>query len=228
MTLVVFDIDGTLTNTKAIDDYCFIKSIKECWNCDLGDVDWSTFVHVTDTGLAQDIYKSKFNKEIRESEILKLKNIFYSKLLYESQVNPSAFFEVKGAEAFIKNLENDNIKIAIATGGWTLTAEHKLSLINLKLSKFPYATSDDHYSRKEIIIKSINNAERANSLVFDNIIYIGDGVWDYHATCEIGIDFIGIDINGDGKLKNLGVSSVFSDFTDSNLILSRIMNKYSS
>ena len=149
MTLVVFDIDGTLTNTKAIDDLCFIDSIRECWNCDLGNVDWNSYVNVTDTGLARDIFRSFFNQEISEAEMMNLKNVFSEKIISSAKENSEAFLEVKGAKDFVKELEKQNIKIAIATGGWRITAEFKLMKIGLKLENFPFSTSDDHYSRQK-------------------------------------------------------------------------------
>jgi phosphoglycolate phosphatase-like HAD superfamily hydrolase len=224
MTLVVFDIDGTLTNTKAIDDLCFIDSIRVCWNCDLRNVDWSTYIDVTDSGLARDIFKSLFNKEISSSEMLKLKHVFSSKIIAASEVNPEAFSEVKGAKDFIEELEKQDIKVAIATGGWKVTAEHKLKQLNVALTRFPYATSDDHYSRKEIIIRSIEKAKRIHKLNFNKIVYIGDGTWDYQASCELNIDFIGIDYNRNGKLAKSGATAIFPDYSDKDLILHKIRN----
>ena len=93
MILVVFDIDGTLMNTKEVDDTCFINSLKECWNCDLKEVDWSNYKNVTDTGLAKDIFKEFFKKEINESELHNLKKIFYSKINSEADRHPQKFRE---------------------------------------------------------------------------------------------------------------------------------------
>jgi phosphoglycolate phosphatase-like HAD superfamily hydrolase len=224
MTLVVFDIDGTLTNTKVIDDLCFIDSIRVCWNCDLRNVDWSTYIDVTDSGLARDIFKSQFNREISSSEMQKLKNVFSSKIIAASDADPESFSEVKGATDFIRELEKQDIHVAIATGGWKVTAEHKLKQLNLELTRFPYATSDDHYLRKEILIRSIENAKRTHKADFDKIVYIGDGTWDYTAACELSIDFIGIDYHRSGKLARSGATAVFPDFSDKELLLHRIRN----
>lgn len=219
MTLAVFDIDGTLTNTNAIDDTCFINSIKECWNCDLGYVDWNSYSNVTDTGLAKDTYQSFFNIEISEAEINKLQKLFFDKIVSSAKENPTAFLEVKGANDFVKELEKRNIKIAIATGGWSVTAQFKLMKIGLKLESFPFSTSDDHYSRREIVRKAILNAEELYQVSFNKIIYIGDGVWDYKTSCELGLGFIGIDYLKTGKLKRFGVDTIFDDYSDKEQII---------
>jgi phosphoglycolate phosphatase-like HAD superfamily hydrolase len=225
MTLVVFDIDGTLTNTKAIDDLCFINSIRECWNCDLGDVDWNPYVNVTDTGLAKDIFKSFFAQEIGQTEIMNLKNLFSEKIISSAKENPKAFLEVKGAKDFVKELENQNIKVAIATGGWRVTAQFKLMKIGLELENFPFSTSDDHYSRGEILNRAIVKAKEGYQTNFNKIIYIGDGLWDYKTSRELEIDFIGIDYLKNGKLKEYGVKTVFEDFSDKDKIIRKIRHK---
>ena len=72
--------------------------------------------------------------------------------------------------------------------------------------------------------RAIENAETTYGKRFKNSIYIGDGVWDYQASKELGMDFIGIDNAENGKLKQLGAAFVFSDFTDSKSIVSKILN----
>lgn len=225
MTLVVFDIDGTLTNTKTIDDFCFIESIRECWNCDLGVVDWNSYVNVTDAGLSKDIYKSFFNKEINDTELKNLKNLFFEKIFYSAKEKPQEFLEIKGAKDFVKELQNQNINVSIATGGWKQTAEIKLKQIGIELEAFPYATSDDHYSRREILNNSINKSKEFYCTNFNRIIYIGDGIWDYKTSSELNIDFIGIDYLQNGKLKECGVQTVFKDYSDIEIIMNEVRMK---
>jgi phosphoglycolate phosphatase-like HAD superfamily hydrolase len=122
-------------------------------------------------------------------------------------------------------LEKQDIKVAIATGGWKVTAAHKLKQLNIELARFPYATSDDHYSRKEIIIRSIEKAKTIHKINFNKIIYIGDGTWDYKASRELNLDFIGIDYHRNGKLDKSGATAVYPDYSDKDLILHRIRNK---
>ncbi len=48
------------------------------------------------------------------------------------------------------------------------------------------------------------------------IIYFGDGLWDYKTCKNLGIRFIGIDYMNNGKLRNAGANQVFRDFTGVN------------
>jgi hypothetical protein len=57
---------------------------------------------------------------------------------------------------------------------------------------------------------------------FDNIIYFGDGVWDYKTTSELKIEFIGVDITNDKKLEKLGVKNILNDFANNVKIISTV------
>ncbi len=50
MHLVMFDIDGTLTETMKVDEECYVRSLAEV--CGFTDVetDWSSYTHATDSG----------------------------------------------------------------------------------------------------------------------------------------------------------------------------------
>ena len=47
----------------------------------------------------------------------------------------------------------------------------------------------------------------------EQIVYFGDGEWDYKTCQNLGITFIGIDIENDGKLSKLGANTVFRDYS---------------
>lgn len=53
MTAIVFDIDGTLTNTRKVDDKCFIKAFKNTFEIDISNQNWSEFTNVTDWGITE-------------------------------------------------------------------------------------------------------------------------------------------------------------------------------
>ncbi|MBI3191378.1 MAG: hypothetical protein HYZ36_01850 [Pedosphaera parvula] len=50
MHLVIFDIDGTLTETNAVDADCYVRALAEVFGFADVDTDWSTYPHVTDSG----------------------------------------------------------------------------------------------------------------------------------------------------------------------------------
>jgi hypothetical protein len=51
--LAIFDIDGTLTATNAVDDECYARAVAEMLGVAPEAIDWSGTPHVTDSGIAR-------------------------------------------------------------------------------------------------------------------------------------------------------------------------------
>ncbi|NNF32714.1 MAG: HAD family hydrolase, partial [Saprospiraceae bacterium] len=47
MKTIIFDIDGTLTDTKEVDDKCFIQAFHNVFDMDIRSQNWSAFKNVT-------------------------------------------------------------------------------------------------------------------------------------------------------------------------------------
>lgn len=222
MTLLIFDIDGTLTDTKEVDDDCFISAFFDEYNIALKNIDWTTFTNVTDYGLFLDIYSSVFNKKPTENDRLNFQRRFFEYLDIQLKSNPEKFKSVNGASTFINYcLDHTNFKIAFATGGWQYSANLKLQAADIFNVGIPISSCDILFRRQDIILEVIEKSKHHyKTQTFDTIIYFGDGVWDYKTTSELEIEFIGVDINNDKKLERLGVKNIINDFTDIVKVLS--------
>ena len=80
MTLLIFDIDGTLTDTKRVDDHCFIAAFQDEYQVVLQNIDWPNFKNVTDLGLFTDLFNAYFNKKPKKSEVKIFQKRFFSYL----------------------------------------------------------------------------------------------------------------------------------------------------
>jgi beta-phosphoglucomutase-like phosphatase (HAD superfamily) len=128
MTLLIFDIDGTLTNTKDVDDYCFISAFFDEYKIELKNIDWSTFKNVTDYGLFIDIYNASFNRNPTKAEILKFQKRFFENLNSQLKSNPEKFKSVNGASNFIKYcLNHTNFKNSLCNGWLALFRKFKIT-----------------------------------------------------------------------------------------------------
>lgn len=58
MNLIVFDIDGTLTQTNNVDSLCFTKAIKDTLQITELNTDWASYQYSTDSGLLTEIYEN--------------------------------------------------------------------------------------------------------------------------------------------------------------------------
>lgn len=59
MHLVIFDIDGTLTQTMKADADFFMRSLAEVCGFREVDTDWSRYKHATDSGVFHEIYEAR-------------------------------------------------------------------------------------------------------------------------------------------------------------------------
>ncbi len=180
----MFDIDGTLVESYELDSECFISAVKEVTGISI-DSNWSKYQHVTDSGILNEIINS--NKIPNKQEIHnQVKSAFIKKLEQSIQVKP--FHQVAGAASFLSFLKSiDNIEISFSTGGWYESAILKLKSAGIEYSHIPFASSNDHISRMEIMKIA---SDRANMPESTPCTYFGDGSWDKKACQQLGFNFV--------------------------------------
>ncbi len=220
MNFIIFDIDGTLTNTKQVDDRCFIASFNEVFGIDISEQKWEDLINVTDWGITEEIIVRTWNRKPSKSEYEKLISSFVGRLEIEKEADKSQFKEIVGAKDFFLALKKlDDIEIGIATGGWEKSAILKLNAIDISMHGICFSNSNDHKSRELITLDVIDQLKEKHKTSPDRIIYFGDGAWDYKTCKKLAIDFIGIDVDNNGKLKKIGATTVFSDYLNTEQIL---------
>ena len=213
MKLLIFDIDGTLTNTTKVDDKCFIKAFEQTFSISIEGYDWDTLQNVTDWGITEEIILNKFGRVPTAFEYEEMMANFVAQLEQEKIKNKNQFEEVKGATAYFNYLKTQsNCQLGIATGGWRKSALLKLNTIGIDVSGVAFATSNDYKSRVDITRFAIQQLKDKVTENIDETIYFGDGLWDYKTCKNLGIRFVGIDVLGNGKLKEAGAEEVFRDF----------------
>jgi phosphoglycolate phosphatase-like HAD superfamily hydrolase len=219
MHLVMFDIDGTLTETMKIDEECFVRSLAEV--CGFADVetDWSTYKHATDSGIFHEIYLARVGRSPSVAEILHFRQHFIGLLTKASSV--AAFAPVAGARQLLSGLAaSAEHRVSLATGAWRDSARIKMASAGLCFDDHPAASADDAHDRESIMRISKQRAVERHGVPFVSTVYVGDGVWDARACRTLGIPFIGI---GSGaratRLASEGAVRVFKDFFNTDLFL---------
>ena len=182
---VMFDIDGTLVQSEAFDGECYLEAVLEVVGHRL-DPDWTKYTHVSDTGILNQFLGEIGLQAERERVHAEVKAVFVAKIANHLKAN--AVQQVRGASEFIRALQRQgNIGLSIATGGWLETALMKLKSAEIDVSGIPIASSNDHFSRTEIM-------RIAEAKVVDGAgipcTYFGDGEWDKKACEELGFNFV--------------------------------------
>lgn len=219
MTGIIFDIDGTLTNTTKVDDKCFISAFKNVFGIDISNQNWSELTNVTDWGITEEIILKNWNRIPTKIEYEKMISEFITQLQSELKANKNQFQEINGALNFVSFLrKKSNISIGIATGGWEKSANLKLKSIGIDSTEFAFGNSNHYKTREDILSKVIRELNDNWENKIDRIIYFGDGTWDFLTCKKLNIEFIGIDNSKNNKLNEIGAKTIFSDFEQYELI----------
>jgi len=210
--LALFDIDGTLCDSQAAEDACFVQAVHKVMGIVIDDTDWSRFQTTTTRGILTELSAENTSAPTRIAET----EAHFVALLREAQpTHPGDFQEIPGAQAFLAQLEADPAwQVGIATGGVAEEARFKLACCGLDLDAYPHATSSDALSREAIMQLATARA----GCPLSRTIYFGDNSWDVRATERLGIPLIGIG-HKTAKLQALGVRHTFRDYRDPDSIL---------
>ncbi len=185
MRHAMFDIDGTLIQSYDFDSGCFVAAVKDVIGTSI-DQDWGHYKHVTDSGILNQIIKENGLHE-QEVEVTNLvKSNFIQKI--EAGLKEEPAREIPGASSFLAHLDKmNNIVVSFATGGWSESATLKLKSAGINFPNIPIASSNDHFSRTEIMKIAVT---RTKSDCMIPITYFGDGEWDKKACQELGYNFV--------------------------------------
>jgi len=194
MYLMMFDVDGTLTESYAYDQQAYANAFFDVTGCREVNTDWHTYRHVTSHGITAEAIRNLMGREAQPAEIFAVEPAMLVRLQGLYLRSPALFCEVAGAAAFLQYLHTRNdVAIAIATGCWRSEALFKLQASGIDIDGIPLASSEDGASRIEIMKASAGMALRGtNNRCFERVIYFGDGLWDLKAAAELGYQFIGI------------------------------------
>jgi phosphoglycolate phosphatase-like HAD superfamily hydrolase len=223
MQLVMFDIDGTLTESNDLDDQSYLQALSEVFGFSKVSSDWTSYSHVTDACILKEVCQHKLGRVPFLGEVDAFQKRFME-LLAAGAVASGGIKSVSGAPQMLSWLmESSNHAVAYAGGAWTASAIFKLQSAHLPIDNIPYAFSDDDDSREGITAVALARAEKHYGRSFSNIVYIGDGVWDVRSAQTSGYAFIGI-ASGD-QAKELfaeGATRIFPNYDDSESFLTAL------
>jgi phosphoglycolate phosphatase-like HAD superfamily hydrolase len=217
VNLVIFDIDGTLTESVAVDEVCFVQAFRDVLGIERINTNWLDYSFQTDSGLALEICRNHLGRDPSGAEINRLQSRFAELLCSAVEGDGKPMREIPGAAALLKLLvAHPRWHVAIATGGWSVSARFKLASAGFPVDAFPWANADDALDRVDILRTAMQRAGKAYCQdFFEKVVYVGDGVWDVRAAKALDIGFLGLaPSNKSGRLVDEGASCVLADFSD--------------
>ncbi len=190
----MFDLDGTLVDSNAIDSQCYLQALVDVFGFDLNKIDrnWGNYPHITDAGILHTLCQTELGRDPTLGELYAYQQRFLELLIIAVSQKPLQ--SIAGASEILESLNADpHYAIAIATGAWKQTALFKLQQVGLDRIFIPMACSDDARARVDIMHCAYDRTlEFYRRSQFQTVTYIGDGVWDGIASKQLNYHFIGI------------------------------------
>src|SRR5438093_5451874 len=136
MHLVMFDIDGTLTETMKVDEECFVRSFKDVFGFADIDTDWSHYPNTTDSGIFHDVSTSRMGRSQTAQEVSQFRQHFIQLLAAASSQSP--FAPVAGADRLLSRLaQGGSHRVSLATGCWRDSARIKMASAGMCFDDYP-------------------------------------------------------------------------------------------
>lgn len=215
MILVIFDVDGTLVFSEKKDSQSFADTYQTVYNQPFPTIDWKKYPHVSDTTIFKTVIQEHFDRIPDEAEEESFRQAFVANIIENRKKMPKEFKQVPYAKQTIeKLLADDRFVVGVATGGWKAPAIVKLNFVNIPTDTLIITGADGKITREDITNETIDKAKKLHG-EFDRIVYIGDAIWDFTTTQNMGLPLIGIRRKGDIEFfQQLGVQAVLQDYED--------------
>ena len=207
--LIIFDIDGTLIDSVSGYHEVIINAMTDMGIVEI-DANFNALKHHTDSYALKYNYENFFNKELP----LELLNDFENLIVSYLKQQPKTI-AIKGVLEVLNQLENSEYAIAFATGSLPESAILKMKSAGLPMESSLLATSKTSFSREGFVSEAIDKAKSYYSVTeFEQIISVGDGIWDLKTAQNLNLEFIGIGAKNKTIMEANGMEYWFEDFSE--------------
>ncbi len=213
MNLIVFDIDDTLTHSEKNHLSAFLQAMKEL-GVDQINEDWPSYDHITDNYILNVNYQNNTGKPI-DAKLIRS----FEKRMTELMHPMPPVVEIPGAGEVLRMFsEHSQYAFTLATGSFHLPASLKLNQAGIFVPENLLVGSNQNYSREGIVTEAIQRAREHHGIeAFDQIISVGDGLWDLKTARNLDVHFMGIGKKYFREFKSEKVQYHIMDWNDFDL-----------
>lgn len=188
MNLIVFDIDDTLTQSASQHQLAYVQAMKSIGITDINQ-NWKTYKHHTDSYILKENYESNFKDRFDPAMLDDFEN-----RMIEIMSSLEPIEAISGAGKFVDFLRNEKkYALAFATGSLLKPAILKLKQADIWHIEELIVAANQFYERESIVSEAIEKARQYYKVSdFENIISIGDGIWDMKTAINLDLNFIGV------------------------------------
>lgn len=214
MNLVMFDMDGTLTDSFSFDENCYVLAIQQALGLPRVVPDWEGYAHASSSYCLDAIVRAHHGRPVTsaESEAVQRRMVALMAEIGAEKARHTA--EIPGAADCVRALLDQGHAVAIASGDWAATARHKLTTARIPYHGLPAAFCDDSHVRTEIMQTALARAAAHYGVgQFERVVYVGDALWDIRACRELGWPLVSIAEGAHAeRMRTLGATQVIAHY----------------
>lgn len=220
MTLLLFDIDGTLTATAGSDVKCYPQAFERTFGFPLPSCDWHDYTHATDRCIVNESLEQHRGAAATLEELARFEQVLLDVQQAEHRAHPEDITEIPGACRIIERIARENgYQTGVATGGMRASALFKLAQIGIDAEDLPGGFANDALARADILKCAIRRA----GVSPDDVIYLGDALWDVQTCAALSMRFVGITYeSSEARLRAAGATQCLHSYEDQAAFLSAV------
>ena len=222
--LLLFDIDGTLLNTKGAARRAFQRALIEVYGT-TGPIDHHPFNGKTDPQIARELLTlAGLTAESIDEKLPHLWDSYLGGLEREVNATDHATHVYPGVRELLDELaRRDDVVLALLTGNVSRGAELKLESAGLREYFAFGAYGSDCEDRPGLPPVAVKRALDQTGREFKgtDIVVIGDTPYDIRCGEALGVFTVGVATGGHetDELLSVGADAVFEDFSDTAAVL---------
>lgn len=224
MKLVMFDMDGTLTDAFAIEENCYVRAIEQALQLSGVRTEWETYTHTTASFCLEEIVRRARGTLPTAEESRAVQRCMIELMSDITRRTGRRTQEMPGAAAAVRELQRRGYAVAIASGDWEATARHKFTTAGIPYESLPAAFCEVANPRTEIMQAALSRAAAHHGVArFERITYVGDAAWDVRACRELGWPLVGVGTSELARrMPALGVTHVVPHYLDLGAFLAAV------
>ncbi|MDA8586909.1 HAD hydrolase-like protein [Rhodobacteraceae bacterium] len=208
-SIVVFDIDGTLTDTVAPHQAAFLEALQSFGFPNLV-TDWSKYQHHSDSAIFAEAWATAGWDAPAPMGVLENRY----RAAYDRRSAVVDLREIPGAAHFLASLQDSPWVPVFATGSLRHGAVHKMTVANLPYDDELLVSATEHQTREEIVTQAIQAGRpQLSHDQPDRVVSVGDGLWDLLTAKTLDLEFVGIASGGKAATLSAKGAEVMPDFT---------------
>jgi len=220
ITVVLFDIDGTLLDMRGAGRKSFVRTLKTAFDWD-DEIPYINFAGNTDLNVLQQVFDRR-QRRLTDAD----KALFFSQLpiKLEQSAGQVQLILYPGVRQLLDRLSADpQVILGLVTGNVETCARIKLRQFDLHNHFVLGAFGDDHADRREIArlaLQRIREALKAGQRI-GALFLIGDTPFDIEGAKSIGATSIGVATGkfGHDELRAAGADHVLTDLSETESVL---------